>query len=99
MSSDSDSAPLRHHGHEPWWRRTVRETALHDFAVLGYLLILNGAVLNTAAGAERTACLVRTGGLLLAFVIAIVLVRGRLLKRSWVAALIYRLGIYCPVQV
>ncbi len=99
MPSDSESAQLRRRSQEPWWRRTLRETALHDFAVLAFLLILNGAVLATPSGAERTACLVRTGGLLLAFVIAIVLVRGRLLKRSWVAALIYRLGIYCPVQV
>ncbi|MEP7049671.1 MAG: phosphatase PAP2 family protein [Pseudomonadota bacterium] len=99
MPSDSESALLRRHSQEPWWRRTLRETAIHDFAVLVFLLILNGAVLATPAGAERAACLVRTGGLLLAFVIAIVLVRGRLLRRSWVAALIYRLGIYCPVQV
>jgi len=99
MPSDSESALLRRRSQEPWWQRTLRETAIHDFAVLVFLLVLNGAVLATPSGAERTACLIRTGGLLLAFVIAIVLVRGRLLKRSWVAALIYRLGIYCPVQI
>src|SRR3954471_22635416 len=96
MSSESQSIAR---SNEPWWRRTLRETAIHDFAVFGFLLSLNGAVLATPSSAERSFCLVRTGGLFLAFVISILLVRGRLLKRSWVAALIYRIGIYGVVQV
>jgi len=84
---------------EPWWRRTLRETAIHDFGVFAFLLCLNGAVLGTPSSAERSFCLVRTGGLFVAFVLSIVLVRGRLLKRSWLAALVYRLGIYGVVQV
>jgi len=79
--------------------RTLRETAVHDFAVFGFLLILNGAVLMTPSSAERSFCFVRTGGLMLAFLTSVVLVRGRILRRSWVAALIYRLGIYGSVQI
>ncbi len=77
----------------------MRETAIHDFAVFAFLLALNGAVLGTPNSAERSFCLVRTGGLFLAFLLSILLVRGRLLKRSWVAALVYRLGIYGVVQI
>jgi PAP2 superfamily len=90
---------IAEHRQEPWWQRTLRETAIHDFAVFAFLLSLNGAVLSTPNSAERSFCLVRTGGLFVAFVISIFLVRGRLLKRSWVAAVIYRLGIYGVVQV
>jgi len=39
------------------------------------------------------------GGLLLTFIVSILLVRGRLLKQAWLSAIIYRLGIYGPVQV
>jgi hypothetical protein len=95
----SDSEIIERRRNEPWWRRTLRETAIHDFAVFAFLLSLNGAVLGTPNSPERSFCLVRTGGLMLAFIISILLVRGRLLKRSWVAALIYRLGIYGVVQV
>ena len=84
---------------KPWWQRTLREMAIHDFGVFAFLLALNGAVLATPDSAERSFCLIRTGGLLLAFVLSILLVRGRLLKRSWVAALVYRIGIYGVVQV
>ncbi len=97
MPFDSDIADRRQK--EPWWQRTLRETAIHDFAVFAFLLFLNGEVLGTPNSAERSFCLVRTGGLFMAFLISIVLVRGRLLKRSWVAALVYRLGIYGVVQV
>jgi PAP2 superfamily protein len=96
MPSQSEAIERRK---EPWWRRTLRETAVHDFAVFAFLLALNGAVLGTPNSAERSSCLLRTGGLFLAFLLSILLVRGRLLKRSWVAALIYRLGIYGVVQV
>ena len=99
MSSEPKAAPLSPSAQEPWWRRTIRETAIHDFAVFGFLLFLNGAVLRTPNTAERSLCLVRTGGLMLAFLISVVLVRGRLLRRSWVAALVYRLGIYGVVQI
>jgi len=97
MTSESELIERRRK--EPWWQRTLRETAVHDFAVFAFLLALNGAVLGTPDSAERSFCLVRTGGLFVAFLISIVLVRGRLLKRSWVAALVYRLGIYGVVQV
>ena len=99
MSAEQESAIPSRRAIEPWWLRTLRETAIHDFAVFAFLLTLNGAVLGAHAGPERTLCLVRTGGLMLAFLISIVLVRGRLLSRSWVAALVYRLGIYGVVQI
>ena len=99
MSSEPEAAQLRSRSPESWWRRTLRETAIHDFAVFGFLIFLNGAVLRTPDTAERSMCLVRTGGLMLAFLISVILVRGRLLKRSWSAALIYRLGIYGVVQI
>jgi PAP2 superfamily len=98
MDSDAQ-AKLRSRSKEGWFQRTLRETAVHDFAVFGFLLILNGAVLATPGSAERSFCLLRTGGLMLAFLASVVLVRGRLLRRSWVAALIYRLGIYGSVQI
>ena len=97
MSSESELIERRRT--EPWWQRTLRESAIHDFAVFAFLLFLNGAVLDTPHTQERSACLLRTGGLLAAFLISIVLVRGRILKRSWVAALVYRLGIYGVVQI
>ena len=97
MPSESEIVERRRA--ESWWQRTLRESAIHDFAVFAFLLFLNGAVLGTPHSQERSACLVRTGGLLAAFLISIVLVRGRILKRSWVAALVYRLGIYGVVQI
>ncbi len=99
MSPESQSARARTIAHEPWWKRTLRETAIHDFAVFAFLLFLNCAVLGTPSSAERSTCLIRTGGLMAAFLLSILLVRGRLLKRSWSAALIYRLGIYGVVQI
>jgi hypothetical protein len=99
MSSESKAVQVRQRSNEPWWQRTLRETAIHDFAVFAFLLVLNEKVLTTPDGPEHRLCLVRTGGLLLAFAISVVLVRGRILKRSWVAALIYRLGIYGTVQI
>lgn len=95
----SESELIERRRNEPWWQRTLRECAVHDFAVFAFLLSLNAAVLGTPDSPERSFCLVRTGGLMVAFALSIVLVRGRLLKRSWVAALIYRLGIYGVVQV
>jgi hypothetical protein len=95
----SDSELIEQRRNEPWWLRTLRETAVHDFAVFAFLLALNGAVLSTPDSAERSFCLVRTGGLFVAFLLSILLVRGRLLKRPWVAALVYRVGIYGVVQV
>ncbi len=99
MDSDTEAAKLRSLSKESWLLRTLRETAIHDFAVFGFLFILNGAVLATPSGPERSFCFTRTGGLMLAFLISIVLVRGRILRRSWVAALVYRLGIYGSVQI
>jgi len=99
MDSDTEAAKLRSRSKESWFVHTLREAAVHDFAVFGFLLILNGAVLMTPAGQERSFCLLRTGGLMVAFLSAILLVRGRVLRRSWVAALVYRLGIYGPVQI
>src|SRR3954470_18348926 len=93
MSADQSDRALTI-ANEPWWKRTLRETAIHDFAVFLFLLFLNGQVLSTPSSPERSTCLLRTGGLMAAFLLSIVLVRGRLLKRSWSAALIYRLGIY-----
>jgi hypothetical protein len=99
MPSDLDSTILRARSQEGWLLRTAREMAVHDLVVLVFLLILNGAVLATPSSPERSACIVRTGGLLATFLTTIVLVRGKLLQRSWVAALVYRLGIYGTVQV
>ncbi len=99
MPAPSEVAHVRSQLREPWWRRTLREIAVHDFVVFAFLLSLNGAVLATPTGLERSACLLRTGGLFFAFALAIFLVRGRLLRRSWIAALVYRLGIYGVVQV
>src|SRR5690348_3249570 len=97
MSSESEIIERRRN--EPWWLRTLRETAVHDFCVFAFLSALNLAVLSKPPSAERTFCLMRTGALLLVFTLSLVLVRGRLLKISWLAALVYRIGIYGVVQV
>src|SRR6478735_7817595 len=97
MSSDLEIIERRRN--EPWWLRTLRETAVHDFGVFAFLLSLNLAVLCTPSTAERTFCLVRTGALLSAFTLSLLLVRGRLIKIPWIAALVYRIGIYGVVQV
>jgi hypothetical protein len=99
MDSEIEAQKLRARAIESWFVRTLRDTAIHDFAVFGFLLILNGAVLATPSSSERSFCLARTGGLMFAFLLSVVLVRGRLLRRSWVAALVYRLGIYGSVQI
>ncbi len=99
MPSDVDAAKVLARSKEGWFMRTLRETAIHDFAVFGFLFVLNAAVLATPSGAERSFCFARTGGLMLAFLTSVVLVRGRILRKSWTAALIYRVGIYGSVQI
>ncbi|HEY4106959.1 MAG TPA: phosphatase PAP2 family protein [Polyangiaceae bacterium] len=99
MQSDEHAAQLQSRSKESWLLRTLREMAIHDFAVFGYLLLLNLAVLNTPASAQRSACVSRTAGLMIAYLTAIVLVRGRVLRHHWLTALVYRVGIYGPVQI
>lgn len=99
MPSDDAAPSLHDRAREGWLMHTLRECAIHDFAVFGYLLALNIVVIGTPPSPEHDACVARTLGLMATLLITIVLVRGRILKHTWITALIYRIGIYGPVQV
>lgn len=79
--------------------RGLRSLGVHDYFVGSYLLFLNAAVLRSPPGPVRTTCLLHVGGLLAAFAIAMVVVRGSLIKPGFWPALLYRLGIYGTVQL
>lgn len=77
----------------------VREMALHDWMVFAFLTFLNIAVLRAPDRPIKTQCLLEVAGLLAVFLVVAVLVRGRFLKESFWTGLVYRIGIYGPVQL
>lgn len=79
-------------------RRLLRECAPQDWLVFGYLIALNGAVLQADPGHARTAELERVSALLVFLLATIVLVRGGLVRHRLFAPLLYRLAIYGTVQ-
>ena len=79
--------------------RIVREMAPHDWMVLGYLVLLNLAVLQSPAGPARAESQERVAGLLIFLVVVLALVRGRVLRHSFFAPLLYRFAIYGTVQL
>ncbi len=79
-------------------QRALRSLALADYLVLGYLVLLNVAVLIAPPNPERLHCLVQVIGLLGVFLVSMLLVRGELLKQGFWCALLYRVGIYGTVQ-
>src|SRR5688572_22787248 len=79
-------------------RRALREMAVQDWIVLGYLLALNVAVLASIRGATLSDALAKLIGLLVFQVVSLVIVRGGLIKHGIVAPLLYRFAIYGTVQ-
>ncbi|HEY2407093.1 MAG TPA: phosphatase PAP2 family protein [Polyangiaceae bacterium] len=89
------SAPPR-----PWYVRAYQELAVHELLILTFLLILNAAVWFSGPDPNRLPNIARVGGLLALLLVSICLVRGGALdKMPWWRALLYRFGIYGPVQI
>src|SRR6185436_17176502 len=83
-----------------WYLRAVSELAVHEWMILAFLLILNTAVLLSDPDPNWLAGVTRVGGLLALFLTTLLLVRGGALdKVPWWRALVYRVGIYGPVQI
>ena len=80
------------------FRRAIREMAIQDWLVSGYLVALNIAVLVAMRGAPLTNALAQLIGLLVFQVASLILVRGGLIKHGIVAPLLYRFAIYGTVQ-
>lgn len=80
-------------------RRIVRELAVQDWLVFGYLLVLNIVALGTPAHPNKLVGLERMSALLAFLVVTLVVVRGGLLKHAFLTPLLYRLAIYGTVQL
>jgi membrane-associated phospholipid phosphatase len=79
-------------------RRALRELAVHDWLVLGYLAFLNVVTLRATPGADRTASLDWVVSLLALLIGSLLLIRGGVLKHAVVAPLVYRCAVYGTVQ-
>lgn len=79
--------------------RLVRELAVQDYVVLGYVLCLCIAALQGVPGRERDICIQETSTLLAFVIFGLVLVRGQLVKNTFAAGLLYRLTITGVVQL
>lgn len=91
-------APAAEPSFRAWARRTVRELAIQDWLVLGYLLVLTLAVVVAEPAPDRTYCLERSSALLGLAATCLVLVRGGLVRDRFFAPLGYRLAIFGTVQ-
>ncbi|MEB2311102.1 MAG: phosphatase PAP2 family protein [Sorangiineae bacterium] len=83
----------------PYWQRTLRELAPHDWLVFTYLLVLNVATWRGTPGPAQVESQERVAALLAFLVAVLFLVRGRILRHSFFAPLTYRLAIYGTVQL
>ena len=83
----------------PWHVRLVREMAIHDWIVLGYLIVLTAAVALSPASSIRSICLGHVVTMLGICLAVLILVRGALLRDNLLAPLLYRLGVYGTVQI
>ncbi|HEY3234402.1 MAG TPA: phosphatase PAP2 family protein [Polyangiaceae bacterium] len=79
-------------------RRLWRELGIQDWLVGTYLLGLNVAAVVAPPSPLRVVCLQQVFALLMYLVATLVLVRSRLIKNDFVAAVLYRLAIYGTVQ-
>jgi membrane-associated phospholipid phosphatase len=82
-----------------WMRRLVRELALQDWLVTTYLAVLFAAAATSGDSPVRGKCIVQTGLLLGGCVLALVLVRGSVIKDGIFAPLAYRLGTFLTVHL
>ncbi|MEZ4375677.1 MAG: phosphatase PAP2 family protein [Polyangiaceae bacterium] len=80
-------------------RRFFREFAVQDWLVVVFLTTMSTAVLLAPPSAARSKSLSDVFVLVMVFVVTLVLVRGSLVKHGVVAPLIYRLGMFGPVQL
>ena len=90
-----DAAPSREGG----LARFFREMAIHDWMVFGFLAYLNIAVLRAPDQPIKPRCLIEVIALLAVFLVTAFLIRGRVIKESFGTGLLYRVGIYGPVQL
>jgi membrane-associated phospholipid phosphatase len=81
-----------------WAARTVRELAFQDWLVVGYHAALVFAVWN-GSGPARETCIRDTSAIFATVIAVLAIVRGGLLKDTFVAPMIYRFGIYGGVQL
>jgi len=93
----TDSSPPE--GAGAWYVRLLRELAIHDWMVLGYLIVLTAAVGLSSASPEQDRCLGHVTSMLAFCLAVLALTRGGLLKGGVVAPLLYRLAVYGTVQI
>ncbi len=91
-----DSAPQRSRDADAltlgaWTRRFLAELAVQDWLVFGYMSVLILAVALAPDSAARTMNLERLSGLMAVYVTTLLAIRGSILGRSWLSALVYRL--------
>jgi hypothetical protein len=82
-----------------WYVRLLRELAIHDWIVMGYLIVLTAAVGLSPSSPAQDRCLGHVASMLAFCLAVLTLVRGGLLKGGVVAPLLYRLGVYGTVQI
>jgi hypothetical protein len=82
-----------------WHVRMVRELAIHDWVVIGYLIVLTTTVGLSPPSPAQDRCLGHVTSMLAFCLAVLALVRGGLLKGGVVAPLLYRLAVYGTVQI
>ncbi|MCA9633115.1 MAG: phosphatase PAP2 family protein [Myxococcales bacterium] len=80
-------------------RRFFREFAVQDWLVVVFLSTLLGAVLLAPPSAARSKSLSDVLELILVFGVTLTLIRSSVLKHGFAAPLVYRLGMFGPVQL
>src|SRR5882672_1689776 len=96
---DETSAAAMASPREAWHQRMLRELAIHDWIVVSYLTILTMAVAMSDDSPVRTRCLGHVAPMLAFCVAVLALVRGGLVKDSFIAPLAYRIAVYGTVQI
>jgi hypothetical protein len=84
---------------EGLWRRILRELAVQDWLVLGYLLVLNAVAIGAERDAPKMVAVERMSALLVFLVFTLIVVRGGLLRHPFFTPLLYRIAIYGSVQL
>jgi hypothetical protein len=84
---------------EAWHLRLFRELAIHDWIVVSYLTILTLAVSMSDDSPVRTRCLGHVAPMLAFCVAVLAVVRGGLVKDTFIAPLAYRIAVYGTVQI
>jgi len=93
----TDSSPPE--GAGAWYVRLLRELAIHDWMVMGYLILLTAAVGLSPTSPAQDRCLGHVTSMLAFCLAVLALVRGGLLRGGVVAPFLYRLAVYGMVQI